>query len=103
MCIRDRSFQLPVILFLLFLLIWGFTVVGDSPQFSTIVAKTAPSLYIGTALTIVNCIGFALTFFSIQLLNYLQTTFSISNLFLMLLIGPLIGLYTLWKGNVFEI
>lgn len=85
-------FQLPTFLFSLILLIWGFTVVGDSPQFSTIVAQTAPKLYIGTALTIVNCIGFALTIFSIQLLNYLQESWSVSNMFLMLFIGPLIGL-----------
>ena len=35
-------------------------------------AKTAPRAYVGTALTIVNCIGFALTIFSIQLLDHLQ-------------------------------
>lgn len=90
-------FQLPPILFLIGLLIWGFTVVGDSPQFSTIVAKNAPSLYIGTALTIVNCIGFALTIFSIQVLNYLQSILGVSNAFLVLLIGPVIGLLAIRK------
>lgn len=88
-------FQLPPILFLVILLIWGFTVVGDSPQFSTIVAKTAPSLYIGTALTIVNCIGFALTIVSIQVLSYLQDYLGITNVFLVLLIGPIVGLLAL--------
>ncbi len=92
-------FQLPPILFLAGLLIWGFTVVGDSPQFSTIVAKTAPSLYIGTALTIVNCIGFALTIVSIQALNYLQAIFTVSNVFLVLLIGPVIGLLAIRKQH----
>ena len=92
-------FQLPPILFLAGLLVWGFTVVGDSPQFSTIVAKTAPSLYIGTALTIVNCIGFALTIVSIQALNYLQTIFTVSNVFLVLLIGPVIGLLAIRKQH----
>ena len=51
-------------LFVAALLVWGFTVVGDSPQFSTVVARTAPKIYVGTALTIVNCIGFGLTIFS---------------------------------------
>ncbi len=90
-------FQLSSNLFLVGMLIWGFTVVGDSPQFSTIVAKTAPSLYIGTALTIVNCIGFALTIVSIQVLNYLQSILGVSNVFLVLLIGPLIGLFSIQK------
>ncbi len=90
-------FQLSPIIFLIILLVWGFTVVGDSPQFSTIVAKTAPSLYIGTALTIVNCIGFALTIVSIQVLSYLQGTMGVTNVFLVLLIGPIIGLFALIK------
>jgi len=85
-------FSLPPVSFLIIVLIWGFSVVGDSPQFSTIVAKTAPSLYIGTALTIVNCIGFGLTIFSIQLLASLLEWMNVSSVFLVLLIGPIIGL-----------
>ncbi|MEM1119242.1 MAG: MFS transporter [Bacteroidota bacterium] len=92
-------FQLSTPLFLAILLIWGFTVVGDSPQFSTIVAKTAPNLYIGTALTIVNCIGFALTILSIQVVGYLQHIVGLENVFLVLLIGPIVGLITLKKGR----
>jgi len=90
-------FHFPPFVFLSFLFIWGFSVVGDSPQFSTIVAKTAPSLYIGTALTIVNCIGFALTIFSIQLLDWAKGTLAVSNVFLLLIIGPIIGLVAMRK------
>lgn len=91
-------FKLPTLLFLVALLVWGFTVVGDSPQFSTIVAQTAPKLYIGTALTIVNCIGFALTIFSIQLLSYLKDSWPVASIFLVLLIGPLVGLLAIRRG-----
>ncbi|MCB9346424.1 MAG: hypothetical protein H6573_02805 [Lewinellaceae bacterium] len=52
----------------------GFAVVGDSPQFSTVVARTAPPHYIGTGTTIVNSIGFAITIGSIQLLNNVRDT-----------------------------
>jgi len=93
-------FSVSPILFILVLLIWGFTVVGDSPQFSTIVAKTAPSLYIGTALTIVNCLGFALTIVSIQVVAYLITVIPINNVLLVLLIGPLMGLLSFRKRKV---
>ena len=90
-------FQLPPFLFVILLLIWGFTIVGDSPQFSTIVAQTAPKLYIGTALTIVNCIGFALTIFSIQLLSYLKEWFAVTDIFVVLTFGPVIGLFAIRK------
>ena len=83
-------------LFLPALLIWGFAVVGDSPQFSTIVAQTAPKMYVGTALTIVNCIGFALTIFSIQLLSFLQNKIDGEWGYLFLLPGPVFGLWSIW-------
>jgi len=87
----------PKWLFLLGLLVWGFAVVGDSPQFSTMVAQAAPKEYIGTALTIVNCIGFALTIFSIQLLSFLQNEISPEWLYLFLLPGPILGLTAIRK------
>ena len=91
-------FYVPPFIFLFFLFVWGFTVVGDSPQFSTIVATIAPKLYIGTALTIVNCIGFALTIFSIQLVAWAKDIVGISNVFLLLMIGPIIGLLAIRKA-----
>lgn len=85
-------FHLPQAVFLGLVLVWGFAVVSDSPQFSTIVARTAPPEYVGTALTIVNCIGFALTIFSIQLLNRLGAWLPAEWWFLFLAPGPLFGL-----------
>ena len=79
------------------LLIWGFSVVGDSPQFSTLVAQTAPSEFRGSALTIVNGIGFAITIFSIELFNYTRSFSEPTFLFWLLLIGPIIGIWSI-KG-----
>ena len=94
-------FHFAPIVFLGALMIWGFTVVGDSPQFSTIVVQTAPKEYIGTALTIVNCIGFSLTIVSIQLIQYLQHMLPTTMLFLVLVIGPVLGLWVLGRGSLF--
>ncbi len=93
-CLLSPFFFLQgnLLLLLVFLGIWGFSVVGDSPQFSTLVAKHAPEAYRGSALTIVNCIGFALTIGSIQLLNYISLTLATEWLFLALLPGPILGL-----------
>ncbi|MES1944727.1 hypothetical protein PC39_11447 [Salinisphaera sp. PC39] len=82
----------PPAVFLVFLLFWGVTVVGDSPQFSALTAQTAPREYVGTALTIVNCIGFTITAVSIQALTLLSTVLDPAFLFLALLPGPLFGL-----------
>jgi MFS family permease len=97
-CLLSPIFFLsPTWIFLPFLLIWGFSVVGDSPQFSSLVAKTAPSEYIGTALTIVNCLGFTLTIISIQLLSKIQFQVGASWWFVLLAPGALFGLVSISK------
>ncbi|MEL6918987.1 MAG: MFS transporter [Bacteroidota bacterium] len=63
-------FQLPIIVFLAIWCLWGMAVIADSPQFSTLVAANAPSNLKGTGLTLVNCLGFAISIVSIQLLSY---------------------------------
>lgn len=81
--------------FCAFLLLWGITVVGDSPQFSALNAEYAPREYVGSALTIVNSIGFLITVFSIQLASSMLPVIGIQYLFLLLIPGPVIGLWAL--------
>ncbi len=78
-----------------FLIFWGMVVIADSPLFSTLVAQNAIPKYKGTALTIVNCIGFAITIISIQLLNYLHLNYHSNYLYMILAIGPILGLIAL--------
>ncbi len=86
-------------IFLSFLVFWGLVVIADSPLFSTLVAKNAPSVNRGTALTIVNCLGFAITIVSIQLISFLLDKVHIQFLLTILAIGPIIGLSYLYKRN----
>ena len=88
-------FQSYLGFFLGFLVFWGIVVAGDSPQFSSLVALTAPKELVGSGLTIVNCIGFSITIFSIQLANYLVDTVDHEYLFLFLAPGPMLGLISL--------
>jgi MFS family permease len=88
-------FSAPTPVFLFFLLIWGITVAGDSPQFSALNALNAPKALVGSALTIVNCIGFSITIVSIQLLSYASHLIDTRWLFLLLTIGPVAGLYAM--------
>lgn len=85
-------------IFIIFLIIWGMAVIADSPLFSTMVAQNCEANSIGTALTIVNCIGFSITIISIQLLNTLLVYQDYTQyVFMILAIGPILGLINLKK------
>lgn len=79
---------------LVFLVFWAMVVIADSPLFSSLVALHAPPATKGSALTLVNCIGFALTILSIQTMTWLFPILE-SYAFLMLAFGPILGLFAL--------
>lgn len=87
-------------LFLGFLVIWGASVIADSPLLSTLVANSVKAEIKGTALTIVNCIGFSITIFSIQLLNSLQSYINPMYIYTFLAIGPILGLIALRRKEL---
>lgn len=82
-------------LFLACVLLWGATVIGDSPQFSTLNARNAPREYVGSALTIANSIGFLVTVFSIELVNFMLPLVGPQFIFWLLIPGPVFGLWAL--------
>ncbi len=82
-------------MFLGILLIWGMAVVADSPQFSTLVVQYAPKEASGSALTIVNSIGFAITILSLQTMSLLLNFIDFELAFVGLAIGPLLGLFSI--------
>lgn len=94
------SIFLPSPLFIIFLIFWGCMVVSDSPQFSTLIATNSIANYRGTALTLVNCIGFAITIISIQVLGYLAIQWDLKYLFLILAIGPIFGVLSLRRHSL---
>jgi MFS family permease len=85
----------PVPLFMAWLLLWGITVAGDSPQFSALTASNAPREAVGSVLTLVNCIGFAISALSIELFVRLAAALPLANLLPWLALGPLVGLWAL--------
>jgi MFS family permease len=84
---------------ILFLLCWGLAVIADSPMFSTLVAQNAPQESRGSALTIVNCIGFSITIVSIQLIKILSENVNSRYVYLLLAAGPILGLIALLKNK----
>lgn len=82
----------------IFLLFWGMVVIADSPLFSTLVAKNAPKELKGSAFTIVNCIGFAITILSIQFITWMSHITDSFYIYMFLALGPILGLIALKKN-----
>ncbi|SFX29934.1 MFS transporter [Marinospirillum alkaliphilum] len=86
--------DLPAALLLGLLLLWGLLVIADSPQFSALASANAPRQHLGSALAMMNAIGFGLTVPAIALVTSLWSLMDLWVVYL-LLPGPLIGLWLL--------
>lgn len=88
-------FHTSTTVFIIFLIIWGIVVIGDSPQYSAVVALSVPKELVGSGLTLLNSIGFSITILSLwvtyQLLGIIEIPFAL----LILSLGPIIGLFSL--------
>jgi MFS family permease len=80
----------PVLLVVLALL-WGFSVIADSAQFSALVTEYSPRTHVGTALTLQTCAGFLLTMVSMRLIPAAAASVGWRWAFLILVPGPLLG------------
>ena len=76
----------------LWLIVWGITVAGDSPQFSALTARNAPPHAVGSVLTLTNSIGFAISIVSIELFTALSQQHALASLLPWLGLGPALGL-----------
>jgi DHA1 family inner membrane transport protein len=85
----------PAWLFVSWLVVWGLTVVGDSPQFSALTARNAPAGAVGSVLTITNCIGIAISVVSIETFVRLNQLLPLAQLLPWLAVGPVLGLFAL--------
>lgn len=71
---------------------WGFFVVADSAQFSTMVTETAPRDAVGTAVTLQTCLGFLLATVTIQIVPVVAETVGWRWAFPVLALGPAAGI-----------
>ncbi|MCL5013731.1 MAG: MFS transporter [Firmicutes bacterium] len=83
--------QAPGLTFLV-AIIWGFSVIADSAQFSTAVTELSPSHLLGSALTLQMAVGFLITIGSIDLVGWLEPLWGWSHVMMILAVGPLIGI-----------
>jgi MFS family permease len=80
----------PALLFLL-AVVWGFTVVADSAQFSALVTDYTPRTHVGTALTLQTSAGFLLTMISMRLVPPISAYAGWRWAFVFLAPGPILG------------
>jgi MFS family permease len=81
----------PLPVLLAFAIVWGFTVVADSAQFSALVTQYTARTHVGTALTLQTCVGFLLTMVSMRLVPMIAATYGWQWAFLLLVPGPVLG------------
>ena len=85
----------PIELMMVWLMVWGVTAAGDSPQFSTLTASNAPPQAVGSVLTLTNSIGFGISIVSIELFTNLAKWHDLSTLLPWLGLGPLLGIWAM--------
>jgi MFS family permease len=90
-------FGAPSWLVLLVGLVWGFAVVADSAQFSTMVTELADQAYVGTALTLQLALGFILTVATIWLIPVLEDAVGWRWAFAFLAPGPALGVLAMLR------
>jgi predicted MFS family arabinose efflux permease len=80
-------------------LVWGFSVVADSAQFSAAVSELAPPGTAGSALAIQTAAGFTLTAVTILTVGTVNagdgTGWRIA--FGSLAVGPIVGIWAMWR------
>jgi MFS family permease len=89
------AFGAPLPALLILAIVWGFTVVADSAQFSALVSEHSPRTHVGTALTLQTSVGFLLTMVSIRLLPVVAQRVGWQWVFLALAPGPFLGVWAL--------
>ncbi|MBY5163235.1 MFS transporter [Salsipaludibacter albus] len=81
----------PPLVVLALVLFWGFWVVADSAQFSTLVTELADQRWVGTAVTLQLAAGFTLTVATIWLVPLVVDAVGWRWGFLLLVPGPVLG------------
>ena len=80
-------------------IVWGFTVVADSAQFSALVSDYTPRTHVGTALTLQTSAGFLLTMVSMRLVPPVTEMAGWRWAFVFLAPGPILGAMAMWRLN----
>jgi MFS family permease len=76
-------------------LVWGFSVVADSAQFSACISELCETEYLGTMLTLQTSLGFLLTMITIRIVPALVGSLGWPWAFAFLSVGPVFGIWAM--------
>jgi MFS family permease len=79
-------------------IIWGYSVIGDSVQFSALVTENSDAEYIGSALTLQMACGFFLSGLTIWLIPGVRDLIGWQWTFAVLAPGPVCGILVMWRS-----
>lgn len=91
------SFGGPAWITFMFVLIWGISIIPDSAQFSALVADASPPEQAGSLMTFQTALGFALTFFTVQITPVAADMFGWPIILAAMAIGPLFGIVAMMR------
>jgi len=91
------TFGGPVWLTFAIVIVWGATIVPDSPQFSALVADAAPPEQAGSLLTFQTALGFGLTIATVQLAPLVAGALGWPLLLALLALGPAFGIVSMLR------
>eukprot|EP00118_Oscarella_pearsei_P015492 m.140158 g.140158 ORF g.140158 m.140158 type:complete len:430 (+) comp38293_c0_seq1:151-1440(+) len=83
--------SLPQSAMILISLVWGYTAVADSAQYSTLATELCEQTYIGTAVTVQLALGYVASAASVLAMPALHEHYSWTWAFSFLSLGPLLG------------
>jgi len=83
--------------------IWGISIIPDSPQFSALVADDAKPENAGSLMTFQTALGFLLTFFTVQLTPYVVSMTDWPTVIALMALGPAFGIYFMRKLQALDV
>lgn len=95
-------FGAPAAALMIFAVVWGFTIVADSAQFSALVSEYSPRTHVGTALTLQTSAGFLLTIASLRIVPAIAAAIGWRWAFAILVPGPLLGAWAMKRLSIAE-
>lgn len=81
-------------------LLWGVSIVADSPQFSACVTELSPRDYVGTAVTLQTALGFLLTMITIVLVPRWAAVWGWEWAYVPLAVGPALGIVAMRRLRI---